>query len=294
MKISVPVGTYIIAVSGGVDSMVLLDTLKDNPKLRLIVAHFDHGIREDSKKDRDLVATAAKEYGLKYEEECGLLGSLASEEKAREARYNFLKKVKNKYKADSIITAHHQDDLIETAFINLLRGTGSRGLVSMQSNPDILRPLLKVSKAELIDYAVQNKLIWREDSTNTDEKYLRNYIRKNVTLLLSSNQKHNIVQNIEKIAKISPEKEQLIATISQKIVKDDEITRSKYMILPPEIRSELIMYWLRSFGIKDYDKKTVASTDIYLKTGRAGARFPIKKELVLFLQANTARFELQT
>ena len=157
MKISVPVGTYIIAVSGGVDSMVLLDTLKDNPKLRLIVAHFDHGIREDSKKDRDLVATAAKEYGLKYEEECGLLGSLASEEKAREARYNFLKKVKNKYKADSIITAHHQDDLIETLLLNVFFigriGTMSPKLRSDDGKNIVIRPLIYVSENDIRQYS---------------------------------------------------------------------------------------------------------------------------------------------
>jgi len=240
------------------------------------------------------VSKATKKYGLKFEEGRGYLGSSASEEKARKARYDFLRKTKNKYNADKIITAHHQDDLIETTFINLVRGTGTRGLVSMQANAEILRPLLSLSKEDLIEYAVQNKLAWHEDITNNDEKYLRNYIRKKIIPLLDEHQRGKFIQNIEKIAKMNKEKEQLIATISQKLVENGQITRTKYTLLPSEIRSELIIYWLRSFDVKDYDKKTIGSVDIYLKTGRAGSRYPIKNTLVLFLQANTARFELQT
>jgi tRNA(Ile)-lysidine synthetase-like protein len=131
MKIQLPKGRYVVAVSGGVDSVVLLDALSKLPNLELVVAHLDHGIREDSIEDRRFVASLAASYGLVFEYGEGRLGSGASEATAREARYNFLRGVKMKHDAKAIITAHHQDDLIETAILNMLRGTGRKGLTSL-------------------------------------------------------------------------------------------------------------------------------------------------------------------
>src|SRR6185436_20114617 len=127
MKISVRPGKYVVAVSGGVDSMVLLDLLRQKPKLELVVAHFDHGIREDSAQDRKLVQRIAKAYGLPFVHAKGNLGPKAGEALAREARYAFLRQVQADHDAKAIITAHHQDDMLKTAIMNLLRGTGRRG-----------------------------------------------------------------------------------------------------------------------------------------------------------------------
>src|SRR4051812_31887046 len=115
MKVKVPRGKYILAVSGGVDSMVLLDLLARKPGIELVVAHFDHGIRPDSKKDEVLVRKAAASYGVAFEPGQGNLGPAASEATARQARYHFLDEVLTKHQALKIITAHHQDDAIETA-----------------------------------------------------------------------------------------------------------------------------------------------------------------------------------
>jgi tRNA(Ile)-lysidine synthase len=141
MEIVVPKGRYVVAVSGGVDSVVLLDLLTKTNN-QLTVAHFNHGIRQDSAKEEALVKQLAKRYGLEIKIGNGKLGLEASEETARKARYDFLESVRQKHQADAIITAHHQDDLIETALINLLRGTGPHGLIAIAKNPNILRPLL--------------------------------------------------------------------------------------------------------------------------------------------------------
>src|SRR5690606_5271626 len=101
-------GKYVVAVSGGVDSMVLLDLLRQKPKLELIVAHFDHGIRPDSAEDRKLVQRVAKHYDLPFVYAEGKLGPKASEALAREARYAFLRRVQAEQGAEAIITAHHQ------------------------------------------------------------------------------------------------------------------------------------------------------------------------------------------
>ncbi|HET7827717.1 MAG TPA: tRNA lysidine(34) synthetase TilS, partial [Candidatus Saccharimonadales bacterium] len=176
MKIEVPSGKYVLAVSGGVDSMTLLDLLSNLSGVDFIIAHFNHGTREDSDLDEALVTAAAGRYGRLLEIGRGGLGPKASEDTARRARYAFLEAIRQKHGAKKIITAHHQDDLIETALLNILRGTGRRGLSAMADNPDVLRPLLNISKSEIISYVRRQKLAWREDSTNQDTDYLRNYI----------------------------------------------------------------------------------------------------------------------
>ena len=149
-------GKYVVAVSGGVDSVALLHLLLEanderrtmndedspssvlRPPFRFVVAHFDHGIRKDSAEDRKLVqAMAQKIRGLPFVYDEGRLGPRASEATARLARYTFLRRVLQASGARAIVTAHHQDDLLETAIINLLRGTGRKGLTALGSRSDI-------------------------------------------------------------------------------------------------------------------------------------------------------------
>lgn len=172
---------YVVAVSGGVDSIVLLDMVALNEvqlpnSEQIIVAHFEHGIRDDSAEDAQFVEGRARHYGYRCEVGHGALGKNVSEEAAREARYTFLRQICKKYNA-TLVTAHHQDDMLETMIINLLRGTSWRGLASLQSSNYVFRPLLDISKRGLLEYAKRHSLQWREDSTNQDESYLRNYIR---------------------------------------------------------------------------------------------------------------------
>lgn len=179
----------ILAVSGGVDSMVLLDIMaKKYSSDDIIVAHFNHGIRDDSDKDAEFVARVAKEiYHIRYIVEKGDLGAEVSEEAARTARYEFLRKVAAESDNAKIYTAHHLDDLVETIVINFIRGTGWRGLAGLNA-PDIRRPLLEtdlvyepMDKLAVIEYAAKRGLRFREDATNTSEKYLRNRVREKLT-----------------------------------------------------------------------------------------------------------------
>lgn len=180
MAVMMPPGKYVVAVSGGVDSVVLLHYLVQNPELELIVAHFDHGIRDDSREDAAFVKELADTYRLSFESEREELGKKASEELARERRYAFLHKISHKYKA-GLVTAHHADDAIETIAINLTRGTGWRGLAVLDS--DVIRPLLHMSKQDILDYAAAHNLAWHEDSTNAGDAYLRNRIRRKTSTL---------------------------------------------------------------------------------------------------------------
>ncbi len=169
---------YVIAVSGGVDSVVLLDVLYRRGIRSLVVAHVDHGIRPDSADDAKFVKELAAHYDLPFETVRLELGADASEDQARRGRYDFLRTVAKTHNAH-IVTAHHADDVVETVAINLHRGTGWRGLAVFGAE-DIYRPMTVWFKDEVVRYAKVHHLRWREDSTNASDKYLRNRIRARV------------------------------------------------------------------------------------------------------------------
>ena len=164
-----------MAVSGGVDSVVLLHMLVNRREHDLLVAHFDHGIRPDSADDARFVAGLAKHYGLPFYSQRKELGASAGEDTARKARYAFLRQIAAQHDA-AIVTAHHSDDVIETIAINISRGTGWRG-VAVLGSLDVGRPLLGMSKQEIYQYALHHRLEWVEDSTNRSPRYLRNRVR---------------------------------------------------------------------------------------------------------------------
>ncbi|HLA49428.1 MAG TPA: tRNA lysidine(34) synthetase TilS [Candidatus Saccharimonadales bacterium] len=286
MKIDLASGRYVLAVSGGVDSMTLLDILAKMPGLELIVAHFNHGIRADSVKDEQLVREIAQKYGLPFEVSHGRLGKTASEETARQARYEFLDKVKKKYKVDAIITAHHQDDLIETAFLNILRGTGRKGLSSIL-NPKIIRPLLNIPKAEILEYAQKHHLQWREDITNIETRYLRNYIRQHLMAVLTNKQRQEILDNINKVAKLNNLIEQDIATLSHTHLT--ELDRQQFIMLPSDVSEELLAWWLRNNQLRDFDRKTIKRLSTAIKTAPAGSVHDVLKGRRLKLTAKAAK-----
>lgn len=181
--------TLVVAVSGGVDSVVLLDKLAAGDN-ELVVAHFDHGTRPDSADDAAFVGTLAKKYNLPFETTREELGADVSEDRARQRRYHFLRMVAKKHHA-VIATAHHGDDVVETIAINLTRGTGWRGLAVLDS--DIMRPLLHYTKKELLDYAKQHNLTWHDDSTNTSDTYLRNRLRQKIATTLDDDHKFQLL-----------------------------------------------------------------------------------------------------
>ncbi|HVX58578.1 MAG TPA: tRNA lysidine(34) synthetase TilS [Candidatus Saccharimonadales bacterium] len=290
MKVRFPEpGTYVLAVSGGVDSVALLDILSKRSGLKIIVTHFNHHIRQDSDEDERLVAGLAKKYRLAFESGGEHLGPDASEEQAREARYNFLRAVMEEYDAKAIITAHHEDDMIETAILNILRGTGPRGLVAIASNPMIIRPLLKATKTDLKAYASKNNLSWREDPTNQDEKILRNYIRMNILPKMTDSQRISFLKNMDKIADLEETKEELIATLSHNLVRDKELDRSRFGLMPFEVGSSLLHDWLKKTGTSELNRPMIVRLNNFVRTGKAGASFDVDKKIKVTLDKEVAK-----
>lgn len=181
----------IVAVSGGVDSVVLLHMLLQDLKNELVVAHFDHGIRPESDADARFVEALAASYGIPFEGRREELGAEASEAYARERRYHFLRDVARRHQAN-LATAHHADDVIETIAINLHRGTGWRGL-SILDSPTIVRPLVDQTKRDIYTYALTHRLEWVEDETNATDAYLRNRLRSRINRLLLGTERKKLL-----------------------------------------------------------------------------------------------------
>jgi len=288
MRVIVPPGKYIVAVSGGVDSVALLDLLSNMPNLELVAAHFNHGIRQESGQDEAFVRNLAKRLGLKFEIGYGRLGAKASEEQARKARYQFLNEIKQKHEAAAIITAHHQDDVLETAAINILRGTGPRGLVAMAANQEIARPLLAVSKKDILDYAAKHKLEWVEDESNQDKRYLRNNVRQILQTKLTAELRQELLGYIEEVTANQQESDELAGSIGNYLFEDDDtLKRSSFIFLPSEVASEMVLLWLRRHGVSA-DRPLVNRLSVLIKTGRPGSLHDVDKAHKLRLSRENA------
>jgi tRNA(Ile)-lysidine synthase len=177
----------LIAFSGGIDSVVLSDLLY-KAEYKIELAHCNFQLRgQEAKEDTKFCENFAKSINVPfhviyfdtkiYAEKHKLSIQMA----ARELRYNWFKSLKNQHQFNYILTAHHANDTIETLFVNLIRGTGINGLQGIpEKQNDIIRPLLFASKDDIIKYADNENLSFREDSSNQEVKYKRNFIRHQI------------------------------------------------------------------------------------------------------------------
>jgi tRNA(Ile)-lysidine synthase len=277
MNISVQPGTYVVAVSGGVDSMVLLDLLRQQPELKLVVAHFDHGMRHDSSIDKDIVKQTAQKHGLPFVYHEAQLGPSTSEDIARKARYEFLHKVREASGARAIITAHHHDDLLETAVINMLRGTGRKGLSSLKSHHTIHRPLLHIEKQALKDYANDQGLEWREDVTNQDTKYLRNYVRHHILSNFSDGDRQKLRHIINRATEINDELDTQLMNFMHVQTEAGKLDRHTFLRLPHAVAREVMAAWLRHHNIRNFDQRTIERLVVRAKTLTPGKVTDVNK-----------------
>ena len=184
---------FVLAISGGVDSMVLANLFLIN-NLNFSIAHCNFQLRGKESDDDELFIKKwcsekdIKLYNKKFStEDYCKKNKLTIQMGARELRYEWFSELIDKEKYDFIVTAHHIDDQLETFIINSIRGTGIDGLVGIPDKINkIIRPLLMSSKDQIIEYSKVNKINYREDSSNDKEDYLRNKIRHSVIPYLKS------------------------------------------------------------------------------------------------------------
>jgi len=213
--------TVILGVSGGPDSVFLLTCLlkfRENHPLKIVIAHVNHCLRgKQSDLDEKFVKELAEKSELKFEKIRADVKSLAKKEglsieaAGRKIRYEFFLSLLEQYKADSVLTAHHSDDNLETVLLNFLRGAGLKGLsgmeeISIHSNGlKLIRPLLCVTKKEILDFLEKQKIKFRKDLSNLDTKIPRNFLRSKVIpqlKKLNPNLAQTILKNSQGIKEI--------------------------------------------------------------------------------------------
>lgn len=259
----------ILAVSGGVDSMLLLAQVAERAAREgwldeVVVAQFDHGTRESARADQELVVRKARELGVRCE--VGRIGEglgdgvssegggFLSEAAARAARYEFLEAVARKYAPAEIWTAQHLDDLVETVAINLLRGTGWRGLAVMERE-GVRRPWLEEAsgvmeppgRAEIWRQAGERELVFREDPTNQEAIYLRNRVRARLAGW-SRVQKLELWRGWRRQKELRREIDQLVAELLP--AQGAEWRRSWFWELEPAVAGELLRAGLLRIGVR--------------------------------------------
>lgn len=256
-----PDGRYLVGVSGGRDSIVLLHWLKDCGYEKLIACHLNHQLRGDSSNaDARFVEKFAGKRDVDLEIESANVRALAKQQQmsieaaAREARYNFFAEVAKRKKTRTIFLGHHADDLVETFFINLFRGSGSTGLgpmreVSKRRVGDVdlvlVRPFLRTWRDEIDQYIKEHGLKFREDASNKDLASLRNRIRRQIIPYLEKTLGRNIRQSIWRAATIAVEEENWIEDQLPNAT-DTELTVAELRDLPIALQRREILKWLRA------------------------------------------------
>ena len=250
----------ILALSGGIDSMVLADLLL-KAKVDFVAAHCNFHLRgEESDGDEKFVREYAEKHDIqcfvkhfdteKYASENGISIEMA----ARDLRYAWFEELRQQLGYDKIAVAHHADDQAETFFINLLRGAGLRGLKGMlPQNGVIIRPLLWASREQIHCYAVENQILWREDHTNAESVYLRNKIRNQLLPAFDELQKdarQGLYKSLEHLASENElYRELLKEKLAQIVKRNDEVQSfptSNFQL--STFNFQLLFEWLRLYN----------------------------------------------
>ena len=289
--------TYVVAVSGGVDSVVLLDMLVQSADSDsdLIVAHFDHGMRPNSSREALFVEKLAQEYGLDFMTERAELGPQASEATARTARYKFLREVMRRKKARAVMTAHHLDDFFETVVMNFHRGCHRRGLVSLKSEACLLRPLLRLERQKIVDYAQKRRLAWIEDPSNDNLKYLRNYIRHKIMPKLTAQHRKALLAICDELALSNRELDQFLENyLKYRSYRraGRVFARNWFNQLTHAQAAEVVAAWLAKGNVGDYKRSQIDYIVVKLKTLKPGKIIMISPSQTVKLTKRSLRLEL--
>lgn len=276
----------LLAISGGKDSMVMFDLFRKLPN-KIAVAHCNFQLRGlESFEDQKFVQEVADSFNspifVTQFDTTAFANDyqLSIQVAARELRYNWFYELLETENYDYILTAHHADDNLETFLINLSRGTGLDGLTGIpKQNEKILRPILIFSSQEITDYAIENKLQWREDSSNASDKYMRNKIRHHLVPLLKE-LTPDFLAAFQKTQMYLQEAQAMVEDASiivyQQVVKENEeelhfdLTQLKRL---PNYNSYLYQ-WLKEFGFS-------AWKDIYDLVDAQSGKMVFSKEFRL-------------
>ena len=281
-----------LAVSGGLDSMVLLYLFQQLP-YEIAVLHCNFQLRGmESFGDQDFIQKYCDQNNIPFfttqfdTDAFAKDYKLSTQVAARELRYNWFYELLETHQFDYVLTAHHADDNLETFIINLSRGTGLEGLIGIpEENDKIIRPLLPFSRDEILQYAKENNIEWREDSSNASNKYLRNKIRHDLVPILKEINP-DFLKSFQKTQSYLRESNEMVEDASimiyQQVAKEEgneihfDLVQLKRL---PNYKSYLYQ-WLKEFGF-------LAWKDIYDLTDSQSGKQILSSEYRLLKNRTT-------
>jgi len=288
--------TIIVGFSGGYDSMCLLDALS---KIRadegfwdmtIIAAHFNHNWRgEESLKEQEVCSLFAASKGFEFYTKMASPTLKKTENDARIARYEFFEEAMENFDADAVFTAHNKDDNAETILYRVIKGTGVVGLKGISEKRDCFyRPLLKTSRAEIMEYCEINNLSPNNDSSNSDITYRRNYLRLNVIPAL---EKVNpaIKDCLNTLAEVAKSEnaiiEEYLSTIRNSVFEEDRLVSENYKNLSKPVKMRFLHEYLQIFDL-DYDYKRINEIYNFIESNiekRNGSTLSLASALWLYV-----------
>lgn len=283
--------TYLLACSGGIDSMCL-GNLLIRLAIRFEVVHINFQLRgSESEGDQEFVSSWAEDNEIPIHIKRANTADVAEQKgisiqmAAREIRYTIFEEIRSSLKLDGILLAHQEDDQLETIFLNLLRGTGIEGVYGMADRKGwLIRPLLPFSRSEIQQYMESNQLAWRDDSSNFKADYKRNNLRLNglpAIYSLEPDARKNLLTSFQRLKDTGKAFSGLFDSWKKTSVRED----SGYQFLPfSAIQNQpgaatLLYFWLRPFGFNSDQAQEVAEG---LDQPKTGAQFKSSTYLLHF------------
>ena len=254
--------TIVVGVSGGPDSICLLNVLKNlqnELKINIVVAHINHMIRKEADSETEFVQDFCEQRDIKcFVKKADVLQiakekKLGTEEVGRKIRYDFFEEVKNLVGGNKIATAHNANDNAETVLMNFLRGSGSTGLKGIEPIRDnkLIRPIIECTRQEIEQYCNEKGLNPKYDKTNQENIYTRNKIRNMLIPYIQDNFNPNIIETINIMSNLIATDEMYFKSIVKQSYKETFISRTekeiildlkKFNVLEKVIKSRLIIY----------------------------------------------------
>ena len=278
-----PAQCALVGVSGGIDSVVLLDLLQRAGFPRLVVAHFHHGLRgKAADRDEKFVRQLATAAGARFACGRGRARARAAknkeslEEAARELRRQFFARAAAKHAVATVFLAHHAGDAAETLLFHLARGAGRRGLGSLRgeaplenSSATIVRPLFGFTRAEITAYARARKLAWREDTSNASRKFTRNRLRRDVLPALAKAVGFDPAPALARTAEILAAEEEWIGSLVAQEARLRQLDLPSLRSKPLAHQRRLLRAWLEARTGTSVDFETIeAARQLALSAGQ--------------------------
>jgi tRNA(Ile)-lysidine synthase len=288
---------YLVGFSGGYDSMCLLDLLrKVAPKNKIVALHLNHKWRgEESDREEINCKEFCQKIGVEFYSENLPANIPHTETAARDARYKFFERCAKNFNSKIIFTAHNKNDNAETLIYRICTGTGVSGLQGISENREIYyRPLLSSSREEIEDYCKKSKLTPNNDSSNSDTKYKRNYIRAEIMPALTK-VNANLYDNLQTLSDVAKEEteivEEYLKYITEKITKDGKILTQKFLKLSEPVKRKLVYNLFISHNL-DYDRKKILTVLDFIKensASKSGKTCSLTSDLWIFASEKFAQ-----